>query len=224
MKSKLLFAGLITLGLTSKAQFGQQGQRLITAGLSAYQSKSTIDPNANTNSEGVNLNFSLGKFTKQHVLTNFTVFGGFFNNKNESFTNYDRNKGYNVGGSFSKTYYKPIVKNLFVGLGGIAGVNYSSSEYTLSTSGTPLTDIKRYGINLALVPSLSYQFSKRFVANLSPGNTFLQLSYMYTDAERKGTGITTVKSTQQDFNLGAGFWSAPLQNLSISFSYLLKNK
>lgn len=223
MKSKLLFAGLITLGLTSKAQFGEKGQRLITAGLSANYSGTSGAPSNTTNASGLNVNFSIGKFSKQHVLTQFTVYGGLADSETDDFSNYYTIKGHDAGAAFSKTYFKPIVKNLFVGLGGSVGVNYSNSKYTTTVTSAN-TDTKRYGISLGLIPSLSYQFSKRFVANLSPGNSFLQLNYLYTDIKRRVFPNTESKSKQQGFNLSAGFWSAPLQNLSISFSYLLKNK
>lgn len=223
MKSKLLLTGLVFVGLTSKAQFGEKGQRLISAGLGASYTGTTGSPSNTNNVSRLNINFSLGKFSKQHVLTQFTVYGGLLDNELDDVSNYYTTKGHNVGAAFSKTYFKPIVKNLFVGLGGSVGVNYNKSKYTTTATATS-DDTKRYGISLGLAPSLSYQFSKRFVANLSPGNSFLQLSYLYTDTKRKGMGINTTTSKQQGVDLSAGFWSAPLQNLSISFSYLLKNK
>jgi hypothetical protein len=210
------------LGLTSKAQFGEKGQRLISAGFGVNSLASSGNNQTLVNGSAINLNVSMGKFKKQNVLTSVAIYGGYLNSDNSNFSAGYNNKNYNLGASFNKTHYKPIAKGLFVGIGGSAGVNYNYSRHISTIPNSPIITSKVYGVNFALAPSLSYQISKRFVANLSTGNSFLNAGYSYNDVITRETGLPKSKSKQQSIYLNAGFFSAPLQNLTVSFSYLLK--
>jgi hypothetical protein len=222
MKSKLLFAGLIMLGLTSKAQFGEKGQRLINGefGISHY---TISDPFSNgSKATTSNIALSLGKFKKQHVLTSYSLFAGFSNNENNNPTVSTTNSSsYYIGASYSQTYFKPLGKKLFFGIGGKGSISYGSTKNDISGSTNKNTS-QMYSVSVALVPVLSYQLSNRFVINLSPSTSFLSVDFSRTVNKTTPSGITY--SANNRIYLNTGFWSSPLSNTSIGFSYLLKRK
>lgn len=219
MKSKLLFAGLITLGLTSKAQFGEKGQRLIGGQLGGAYASTDYTGGEKSNSVGANFTFSLGKFKKQNVLTSFSLITRYgFAERENAFGLVLSSNTYSLGLGYGKTYFKPLGKKIFFGIGGNVSALYTRNQNDLTASG-PDEPLHNFTAALSLVPSLSYQVSKRFVANLSPGNSFLSLSLNFSERE-----VGSNKYSDRSISLNSGVWSAPLQNLSIGFSYLLKNK
>jgi hypothetical protein len=220
MKSKLLFAGLITLGLTSKAQFGEKGQRLIggTFGISHLSNKTPFGQGVESTS--VNLSVSRGVFRKPNVLTNYFIYFGFNNIENRGNLGTIVTSGGNQGGvGYGQTWFKPLGKNFFFGLNATAnaGLDYLQQD---NGNGSPKKTDRGFAISASIVPVLSYQLSNRFVANINPSNNFLSLDYSY--AKSKLGDITS--STIQRIGLNTGFWNSPLQNINIGFSYLLKRK
>ncbi len=73
---------------------------------------------------------------------------------------------------------------------------------------------------MGLTPILSYQISNRFIVNIQPSTSFLNVNYQYGTVS-DNTGILTKSNS---LSLDAGFFNSPLNNLSIGFYYLLKNK
>jgi hypothetical protein len=220
MKSKLLFVGLIALGLTSKAQFGEKGQRLIsgTFGISHQSNKNPSGEGAEVTS--LNLTVSRGVFKKPNVLTNYSIYFNFNNSENKGgIGSFITNSGYSGGLGYGQTWFKPLGKKLFFGVGAnvSAGLHYTKQD---GTSGTIKTSSSGFSVSANLAPVLSYQVSNRFVANISPNNNFLSLNYSY---DKSKVGNVT-NNTNHRIGLNTGFWSSPLQNMSIGFSYLLKRK
>lgn len=220
IKTKLIAALLLAGSMGVKAQFGEQGQRLI-GGQFGIGHTATSDNNSSSGVKATqtNLTLSLGKFTQKNVLSSFSVFGGYGTMKNtDAFGNVQKAESYSVGAGYGRTYFKPLGKGFFFGIGGEGSISYNDSKTDLA--GGNKAKSQRYSVSAALVPILSYQISNRFVANLRPANSFLSLDYSHTVNKTNSTTVNTGNS----IGLNTGFWNAPLQNMSFGFSYLLKRK
>jgi hypothetical protein len=186
MKSKLLFAGLITLGLTSKAQFGEKGQRLIsgTFGISHQSNKTPFGQGSESTS--ANLSLSRGVFRKPNVLTNYSIYFGFNNVENRGGTGSILTSSGNRGGvGYGQTWFKPLGKNFFFGVNASANAGLDYLQQT-NNNGSPKVTDRGFSISASIAPVLSYQLSNRFVANISPNNNFLSLDYNYTKSKVGG--------------------------------------
>jgi hypothetical protein len=221
MQTKLLIAVLAICTVTAKAQFGTKGQSLIGGQFNVSQLNASNPFGDEVKRTTANVTVSLAKFRREHVLSGFFITAGRdVTSSRPSLGNNPDPRSHQLGAGYSKTWFKPIGKKFFFGIGGSAGINYT---YTSIIENTPISNrvsAQGYSIRLALAPSLSYQLSNRFVANISPNSDFLNVGY--THIINKSGGTTTSKINT--FALNSGLSGSVLENISIGFSYLLKRK
>ncbi|WP_026751854.1 hypothetical protein [Sediminibacterium sp. C3] len=121
--------------------------------------------------------------------------------------------GFNVG--YRQVRFKELAKKLFIGLSFGGGFNIQTNTQKLVSN--PLRT-NSYGMNLGIAPVLSYQITERLVVNLQPNTSFADINYSYSST-KDNTGVLSKTS---GVNFSAGFFNAPLNNLSFGINYLLK--
>jgi len=209
--SFFLFSGLL------KAQFGSINQQLINGSIILSPNSSKSQPNF-TNQQNnlfLGLGFGYGRFNKKNILTFFSLGYNYSNyknlNNNQEVSNVGN--GFNVG--YRQVRFKELAKKFFIGLSFGGGFNIQSNTQKLSSN--PLRT-NSYGMNVGIAPVLSYQITERLVINLQPNTSFADLNYSYSST-KDNTGVL---SKTNGVNFSAGFFNAPLNNLSFGINYLLK--
>lgn len=208
----VLFCGLL------KAQFGASNQQLIAGSLTLSPNSSKSQPNFTNQQNNLfwGVNFGYGRFHKKNVLSSFSFGYNYSSNKNIS----NNQEVSNVGNGFSIGYrqvrFKEIAKKLFIGLSIGGGLNIQSN-----TQKNVLNPVRSnsYGVTMGMAPVISYQISERLLINLQPNNSFADFSYS-NSSTKDNSGVL---SKSNGFGFSAGFFNAPLNNLSFGFNYLLKN-
>ncbi|MEO0065925.1 MAG: hypothetical protein RI983_1251 [Bacteroidota bacterium] len=216
-KTLLLFlCFVLSCGLLN-AQFGSSNQQLINGSLIFSPNSSKSQPNFSNqqNNLFLGLGFGYGRFYKKNVLTFFSLgynYSNFKNlNNNQEVTTVGN--GFNIG--YRQVHYKELAKKFFIGLSFGGGFNIQSNTQKLSSN--PLRT-NSYGMNVGIAPILSYQITERLVINLQPNTSFADLNYSYSST-KDNTGML---SKTNGVNFSAGFFNAPLNNLSFGINYLLK--
>lgn len=225
MKTFLLATLFISTSLIAEAQFTEPGQRIIGGTINFNTSNNANNYNPGYESKGNDFGLSIiaGKFVKKNVLSSV---GLSFNNaisKRITPTDTTKNNIYAFSGSYSSTYFKEIAKRFYFGIRGSFGLSYSSYKIS-ETQVSNRSKSDGYQASLGIAPVLSYQLTDRFVFNLSPSADFLNLNYNYSKIKYAQPNQPTQTGKSSSFNFSAGFFSAPLSNLSFGFSYLLKHK
>lgn len=218
MKKTLLLylCFVLSCGLLN-AQFGSSNQQLINGSLIFSPNSSKSQPNFSNqqNNLFLGLGFGYGRFYKKNVLTFFSLgynYSNFKNlNNNQEVTTVGN--GFNIG--YRQVHYKELAKKFFIGLSFGGGFNIQSNTQKLSSN--PLRT-NSYGMNVGIAPVLSYQITERLVINLQPNTSFADLNYSYSST-KDNTGVL---SKTNGVNFSAGFFNAPLNNLSFGINYLLK--
>lgn len=218
MKKTLLLylCFVLSCGLLN-AQFGSSNQQLINGSLIFSPNSSKSQPNFSNqqNNLFLGLGFGYGRFYKKNVLTFFSLgynYSNFKNlNNNQEVTTVGN--GFNIG--YRQVHYKELAKKFFIGLSFGGGFNIQSNTQKLSSN--PLRT-NSYGMNVGIAPVLSFQITERLVINLQPNTSFADLNYSYSST-KDNTGVL---SKTNGVNFSAGFFNAPLNNLSFGINYLLK--
>lgn len=218
MKKTLLLylCFVLSCGLLN-AQFGSSNQQLINGSLIFSPNSSKSQPNFSNqqNNLFLGLGFGYGRFYKKNVLTFFSLgynYSNFKNlNNNQEVTTVGN--GFNIG--YRQVHYKELAKKFFIGLSFGGGFNIQSNTQKLVSN--PLRT-NSYGMNLGIAPVLSYQITERLVVNLQPNTSFADINYSYSST-KDNTGVL---SKTNGVNFSAGFFNAPLNNLSFGINYLLK--
>lgn len=209
----------------ANAQYGTAGQKVIGGSLGFYSGKNIGNsyPDYSTNTNGFSLSANAGKFTKKNVLSSVAVsYGHSFVKHNEP-TSFTEGSTNNVAASYSKTYFKEVAKKLFFGIGGSLGAGYYTAKSSYLQNPTS-SKSEGYGVNLGIAPILAYQVSNRFVINCSPSTSFLTLNYSNSSTKYYPPNQLTTNSKSSSVSLNTGFFNSPLSNLTLGFSYLLKQK
>ena len=227
MKLKALFGAVILCACTfisfsAKAQFGEEGQKVVGLAAQFYTGKENVTnnsvPNTYTNTN-YSAQVSLGKFFKKNRLTSASIGYGrsqlYTNNSNNNTQPYQF-----FNAAVRQTHYYPIAKKFFFGIGGELGAQYGKSTYLLVNR---YEENKNTTVGFYIIPSLSYQINKRFVATIQTGNDLLGIEYVHSTQDLT---INNIKSStvRNSFNLNAGVNSSLFNNTFVGFSYLLKNK
>jgi hypothetical protein len=227
MSKKFILPVFIFSFLFSKAQFTEPGQKVVGGGLQLSVSDAAPEynnPNYSlTESRDYGLNFSYGTFKRKNVLQEVTLG---FNHSKRRFsvtppTNIAAEDLHNAFyATYGLTWFKPVPKKLYFGVGGSLGPSYSKNKY--ARPGSPsVSENEVYQFTFQIFPLLAYQVSNRFLIDLRPSTTFLSAGYRYAKSKNTAQGIVT-SGHQRSFNLNTGFFSSPLSNLGIGFKYLLK--
>ncbi len=201
------------------AQFGKQNQQLIGGSFNLNTSANKTAPNFTSQQKNgvLGIGISYGKFIKKNTLSIFTI--NLMNSvqKNMNTTTEVRTISNILSAGYKKVYFKEIAKNWFAGIG--VGGNILFQTMAQKNIPNPIQS-KNYDATMGLTPILSYQISNRFIVNIQPSTSFLNVNYQYGTVS-DNTGILTKSNS---LSLDAGFFNSPLNNLSIGFYYLLKNK
>lgn len=225
MKSFLICLFFIGTTITVNAQFGTAGQKVIGGSLSFYSGKNTgINyPDYISSSTGINVSATAGKFTKKNALSSFALSYGHSFLKQNAPANITKNNLNSISASYNKTYFKEVAKKLFFGIGGSVGAGYNAGKTTYTQNADRIKS-EGYGINIGIAPILAYQVSNRFVINCSPSSSFLSLNYNNMNVKYYQANQITSTGKSSSVNFDTGFFGSPLNNLSLGFSYLLKQK
>lgn len=224
MKSILFSAVFIICAVTSQAQFTEQGQKVI--GGTVNFNSSNYDNAINFNNDGKDNNFgasiNAGKFVKKNVLSTVSLSFLSRNSRRANQTVFTKQNLFTLSGSYNRTYFKEIAKKFYFGIGGYFGLSYNQNKLT-DQPYLNLNSYKAYQASIGLLPVLDYQLTKRLVVGLSPNTNFLALNYIYYKTKYTPANQPEQTGKITSVNLDAGFFSSPLSNLSLNFTYLLKH-
>ncbi|WP_295233828.1 hypothetical protein [Sediminibacterium sp.] len=218
-KTILLTISFFVLSNLANAQFGQANQQLLSGSFNLSPNSSKSQPNFSSQQKNLFLGVGIGygRFVKKNVLSFFSLGYNYTSNKNINNNQEVSNvgNGFNIG--YRQIHFKEIAKKLFIGLsiGGSLNLQNTTQKNVLNPIKT-----NAYAVTVGIAPVLSYQISERLVINLQPNNSFADLSYS-NSSTKDNTGTLSRNNSVQ---LNAGFFTAPLTNLSFGFNYLLKNK
>ena len=225
MKSFLICLFFIVTTITVNAQFGTAGQKVIGGSLSFISGKNTdfSYPDYISKNTGFSATLSAGKFTKKNVLSSFALSYGHSFLKQNTPGNIIKSNTNFMGASYSKTFFKEVAKKLFFGIGGSVGAGYNTGEINYRQNAERRKS-EGFGINIGIAPILAYQVSNRFVINCSPTASFLSLNYSSSKTTYYRVNQNTTTDKSSFVYLNTGFFNSPLSNISLGFSYLLKQK
>ena len=214
---------LLSICNYSMAQFSQAGQKLVNGSVFFNSTNTTHSSLQGEVPQGsnVSLNLNAGKFNKTNVLTSIGVYYAHSTSKQVTPTNTSTNLINAVGLSYSKTYYKQLAKQLFIGIGGSIGSGYNSTivKNDVATNGSKF---KGYFVGLNVAPILNYQITKRFVISVGASNNFLGIAYNYGTFANLLNNQVDNKSTFNSFNFNSSLGGSALRDLGFGVSYLLK--
>lgn len=224
MKTLLLSILLMGIANLARAQFTEPGQKVFSSSLGFQTGTNTINNNPNNN-EGTsfNINAGLGNFIKKNVLSSFTLSYANSVTKQTNPGISSKNVSNSFSGTYSQTYYKELAKNFYFGLRGGIGLGYNMSKGT-NNSNSDYIKSEGYQIGLGISPIFNYQVTNRFLLSLSPSVAFFDINYNRSKLRYIQSNQTINTGEAKSFSLNTGFWSSPLSNLSVGFSYLLKRK
>ncbi len=220
MKKTLLLtiSFFLICGLVN-AQFGEVNQQLLSGSFNLSPNSSKSQPNFSSQQKNLFLGVGIGygRFIKKNVLSFFSLGYNYSSNKNINNNQELSNLGNGLNIGYRQIHFKEIAKKLFIGLS--IGGSLNLQNTTQKNVPNPIKT-NSYAVTVGIAPVLSYQISERLVINLQPNNSFADLSY--SNSSTKDNTGTFFKNNGVLFN--AGFFTAPLTNLSFGFNYLLKNK
>lgn len=224
MKYSLLLLLVVSTGFIAKAQFTEPNQKVLGGAFNFTNgsSNTTNLPGAEVKWTSFIISASFGKFFKKNWLSSFGIFYGHSYSKNITPANTSTNPVNNIGAFYRKTYFKAIAKKLYFGIGGSATILYGTA-IVKETASTSNSKSQSFQTGVDLFPLLSYQLTERFVLNLSPSNYFLHVGYNYATIKNMPANQPATTDKSQSFIIDGAFWASPLANLSVGFSYLLKN-
>lgn len=223
MKHFILLLFILSKGFIAKSQFTELNQKIVGGGLSFNTSNNSNSnlPRNEVKGASFSTNVSFGKFVKQNWLSSYGMSYVNSNSKTITPTNTTTNPVNNFAVFYSRTYFKEVAKKLYFGIGSSATIVYGTATVK-ETANTFKSKSQTLLTGINLFPQLSYQLTKKFVLSLSPTNHFLYVGYNYATIKHISPNQPTTTGKSQSFSIDGGFWSAPFQNLSVGFSYLLK--
>ncbi len=219
MIKKIFVAVAVFSTVIVNAQLGNKGQHIGSATINLNSSKQSysLPSNSSNTNTGINTSVAFGTFSKKNSLQKIGIQLGAYNSKSpNSYITESNNKAiglfYNIVKlhSFLNVLYYGLIQQPTLNYGVVKQINngiiYNKSTTTNTTA------------SYSLIPTIYFKLNKKWAINLN-ANNMLSINYENTKTEFQNSS-TNSNSKTNSFNLQAGFWQQPLNNLNIGLNYL----
>lgn len=227
---KILLPIFIFLSFSATSQVIEKGKKILGGSVSLGFNFRLVDTASGiTNASdgknfGISLSPSIGKAIKNDLVLGYSITAGYgyAMSNSRAFKSMDKAKHIQGGVGIFLEKFIPLGKSFSLSAKTGANVNYYNSRLRSFRNDLLVSNQKsnRYGINLYLMPSLTYALNKRMLVQIFMDD-FISVFYNYTSYKTETNG-NTYTDKYDDFGLSSSLnGNKQINNLSFAFRYIL---